>query len=312
MASSNKKATSSTPKSGKSANANADLGKNANASKSTANKSNSQSTNKTKASKTSTQDSSQSNKKSTEQVTENNISQQSNHPSEKAQITTRNTTQKSVNSIPNNALTQSVVFTQSPIDQELLEAIEQELEEKVFANFDELCKEALYEFLWETTDEATHEVPNLPHLATHTPSEPENLETDREILPAIAAMETRLTQQIETLQQQVTSLLQLVSTLMPQDRSQDLPQDTLQDSPQTQMVDAPEAPIVADSEPIVQSSSAEESIGSQSGDEKFVEEKLTDEEFVEEPIEPLKKVEALIPRETDPFLDRLSALLEDF
>jgi hypothetical protein len=146
---------------------------------------------------------------------------------------------------PEVEMARSVVFTEDPLDQEILEAIDLELKEAVFGSFDELCKEALCHFLWED--------PDAPQPESSSPD----------------SMETRLMAQIEGLQQQLTSVIQLVSALMPAELIVTTPEPIAEPTIQ---------PIV---EPIV--------------------------EPITEPIVKSVRVE-----ENDPFLDRLSALLEDF
>jgi hypothetical protein len=193
---------------------------------------------------------------------------------------------------------QSIVFTQNELDQELLEAIEQELEEAEFTSFDELCKEALYQFLWPEevlpsvgvqTAEAAPVGPSefsiaqladlhdrladleqsiVSKTAAHSKLLGQQL---RQLFPQIEQMESRLTAQLEGVEAQLANVLQLLTAVVP------------------------EAPIA----------------------------RVPDPESIEEPepiqaVPPVEVVERLqtlarkIPTDRDPFLDRLSALLEDF
>ncbi len=199
---------------------------------------------------------------------------------------------------PIDHVMQSVVFTQNELDQELLEAIEQELEEAEFTSFDELCKEALYQFLWPEavapsvgaqTAEASPagaselSIAQLAELhdrladleqsivsktAAHSKLLGQHL---RQIFPEMEQMESRLMLQMEGLEAQVASVLQLLTAGMPEAPIARVP-----------MLDSIEEPDRIDLEPPV------------------------------EVVERLQTLARKIPTDRDPFLDRLSALLEDF
>ncbi len=162
----------------------------------------------------------------------------------------------------------SVVFTVKKQDKELLEAIEQELDTSEFANFDELCKEALYQFLWEDESRSLHhqfhelEESIVAQNATAVKQLAQQL---GQIIPTIEQVTHPLTAQLEQLQTQVEALKQQLSH-----------------GPQNLAFITP----------------------------------LENEAIeLESPIEIIEVVHAtgtVNGRERDPFLDRLSALLEDF
>ncbi len=222
---------------------------------------------------------------------------------------------------------QSVVFTQNELDQELLEAIEQELEEAEFTDFDELCKEALYQFLWQdeasqSDDSGPSEEPDsiptefsqtqLTQLqnqfakfeqslvaknATHAKQLGQQIGQQvgqqvgqhiRQILPSIEQMEARLTDQLDALQAQLDSLQQLIVVA---------PLASLPDP-----IEAVEPEVEPEIEPEIEPEVEPEI-------EPEVEPEVEPEI---EPVETLKTLAKKIPTERDPFLDRLSALLEDF
>lgn len=166
----------------------------------------------------------------------------------------------------------SVVFTRKKQDKELLEAIEQELDASVFANFDELCKEALYQFLWE--DESQSIQPQLDQLeesiVTKNATAIKQLSQQlRQIIPTIEQVIAPLTEQLEQLQTQVESL------------QQQFPYE----SQEFEFV-----PRLEIAEVELESSDESTAI-----------------------IQPaIQSAVATIEVDRDPFLDRLSALLEDF
>ncbi len=183
--------------------------------------------------------------------------------------TTRKTASRDRSAVPSE-IVHSVVFTVNKQDKELLEAIEQELDTSEFSNFDELCKEALYHFLWDD------ESPSLQQqfqqfeesIVTKNATAIKQLTQQlRQIIPTIEQVIAPLTTQLDQLKTQVASLQPLSY------KSQDF-------------ASAPPLEIA--------------------------------EVALESPIEIIEIVEVVRPvvervqAERDPFLDRLSALLEDF
>ncbi len=128
----------------------------------------------------------------------------------KATANKKTTTRKSA-PIDKETIVQSVVFTKTKSDQELLEAIEQELEAAAFSSFDELCKEALYQFLWEEESQSIQ--PQLDQLeesiaAKNAAAFKQLGQQIRQIIPTIEEVTHPLSEQIEQLQAQVEALQQ--------------------------------------------------------------------------------------------------------
>ncbi len=106
-------------------------------------------------------------------------------------------------------ISHTVTFTQTPEDQELLEAIAEELAEQTFESFEQICKEALRYFLFEDDVE---EIEEEEELAEGTPPDSSQgvaqyLEQHLgHVLQRLEQMEAVVSQPLTLLQQQVTSL----------------------------------------------------------------------------------------------------------
>jgi methyl-accepting chemotaxis protein len=180
--------------------------------------------------------------------------------------TTRKTASRRSSSVPQE-IVHAVVFTVNKQDKELLEAIEQELDASEFSNFDELCKEALYHFLWEDENRSLqHQLNQLEQsIVTKNATAIKQLAQQlRQIIPTIEQVIHPLTAQLDQLQTQVESLQQLSS------ESQDFAS-----VPRLEIVEVALESAIESSESVA-------------------------------PV-----VDTIVP-DRDPFLDRLSALLEDF
>lgn len=121
--------------------------------------------------------------------------------------------------------TRSIAFTQSAPDKALLEAIDHELAEQQYASFDELCKEALQQFLLTIgpTQAVSEDAPNIEALSEQLAGLQDQLARLEQIVTApspaqqavpqegvllqrLEQLEARLHRPLETLQERLTHL----------------------------------------------------------------------------------------------------------
>lgn len=204
-----------------------------------------------------------------------------------------------------------MTFTQTPEDQELLEAIAEELAEQTFESFEQVCKEALRYFLFEDDVEEIEE--ELTEGIPPDSSQGVALYLEQHlghVLQRLEQIEAVVGQPLVLLQQQVTNL---ENTLAQKD-VQHLTQLTLQLDRLGQQVERLEAsalPEASSSEGLLMDTSP----GVDASSEAATAEAATAESSVESAPESAPDSAAApspSQKTLDPRLSLLSSLLEDF
>lgn len=205
-------------------------------------------------------------------------------------------------------ISHTVTFTQTPEDQELLEAIAEELAEQTFESFEQVCKEALRYFLFEDDVEEIEQ----EELTEGTPpdsSQSVTLYLEQHlghVLQRLEQIEAVVGQPLALLQQQVTNL---ENTLAQKD-VQHLTELTLQLDRLGQQVERLEAsalPEASSSEGLLIDAPPGVDASSEAGTAEAAIAESSVESAPDSAAAPSPSQKTLDPR-----LSLLSALLEDF
>jgi hypothetical protein len=208
-------------------------------------------------------------------------------------------------------ISHTVTFTQTPEDQELLEAIAEELADQTFESFEQVCKEALRYFLFEDDVEEIAAIEEEERAEGTAPDSSQGAAQYLEqhlgqVIQRLEQMEAVVSQPLTLLQKQVTSL---ENTLAQKD-GQHLTELAVQLDRLGQQVDRLEAmPEASSSEALLMDAlPSVDASGASDADEASVESETASESITEPgPAAPSPSQKTLDPR-----LSLLSALLEDF